>query len=123
MVVLLLPGQKGKNPLYDECKRLFLSKIPVPSQVVLCNTISRGKNVRSIVNKILIQMNAKIGGIPWAVDKLPLFDKPTMVCGLDVYHQTALGKKSVLGFCASVNATATQYWSATRLQEVGQEMG
>jgi hypothetical protein len=26
----------------------------VPSQVVLCNTIAKGKNLRSIVNKILI---------------------------------------------------------------------
>jgi aubergine-like protein len=53
-VVLLLPGQKGKNPLYDELKRFLLSEYPIPSQVVLCNTISRGKNLRSIVNKILI---------------------------------------------------------------------
>ena len=52
--VLLLPGQKGKCPLYDDIKRLFLSEIPVPSQVVLAATISKGKNVRSIVSKILI---------------------------------------------------------------------
>lgn len=30
-VVLLLPGQKGKAPLYDDLKRLLLKKIPVPS--------------------------------------------------------------------------------------------
>jgi len=53
-VVLLLPGAKGKAPLYDDLKRLLICEIPVPSQVVLCNTISKGKNVRSICNKILI---------------------------------------------------------------------
>jgi len=53
-VVLILPGAKGKAPLYDDLKRLLLKEIPVPSQVVLANTISRGKNVRSICNKILI---------------------------------------------------------------------
>jgi len=53
-VVLLMPGQKGKNSLYDDVKRFLLSEFPVPSQVVLCNTIAKGKNLRSIVNKILI---------------------------------------------------------------------
>jgi aubergine-like protein len=121
-VVLLTPGQKGKNPLYDELKRLLLTDCPVPSQVVLCNTIARGKNVRSIVNKILIQICAKIGGIPWTVDNLPLMDKPTMICGMDVFHSTALGAKSVLGFCASINNSSTKYWSTTEIQDVGQEM-
>ncbi len=53
-VVFLLPGQKNKAPLYDDLKRLLIHTIAVPSQVVLCNTISKGKNVRSICNKILI---------------------------------------------------------------------
>jgi aubergine-like protein len=37
-------------------------------------------------------MCAKIGGEPWAVSDMPFFDDYTMVCGLDVYHNT--GKKS-----------------------------
>lgn len=79
--------------------------------------------MRSIVSKILIQINAKVGGIPWAVDALPLMqEKPTMICGMDVYHQTALGKKSVLGFVASVDPTATQFWSTSMVHEEGQEM-
>lgn len=53
-VVLLVPGQKNKSPIYDEVKKLLLSECPVPSQAVLTNTISKGKNLRSIVNKILI---------------------------------------------------------------------
>jgi len=53
-VVLLLPGAKGKAPLYDDLKRLLLKDLPVPSQVVLAGTISKGKNVRSICSKILI---------------------------------------------------------------------
>jgi aubergine-like protein len=94
----------------------------VPSQVVLCNTIAKGKNLRSIVNKILIQINAKIGGIPWTVDQLPFMDKPTMVCGMDVFHSTSLGKKSVLALTASINNSATKYFSTSVIQsEVGQE--
>jgi len=119
---LLLPGQKGKCTLYDDVKRLLLADLPVPSQVVLTGTIQRGKNVRSIINKVLIQICAKVGGIPWAVDSLPLMDRPSMICGMDVFHQTGAGKKSVLGFCASLNNSSTKYFSTTEIQNVGQEM-
>ena len=88
MVVLLLPGTKARCPLYNDVKRFLLTEYPIPSQVVLTSTIQRGKNLRSIVSKILIQMNAKVGGIPWAVDKLPFMTEPTMVCGMDVFHAT-----------------------------------
>jgi hypothetical protein len=54
IVVLLLPGKKGTNNLYDEIKKFLLVEYPVPSQVVLCNTISKGKHLHSIVSKILI---------------------------------------------------------------------
>lgn len=122
-IVLLMPGQKTKCPVYDDLKRTLLSEIPVVSQGVLINTIAKGKNIRSIVNSILIQMCAKIGGVPWAVDALPFMNEPTMVCGLDVFHSTALGKKSVMGFCASSNSTATQYWSTSKVHDdVGEEM-
>ena len=108
--------------MYDDVKRFLLAEFPVPSQVVLCNTIAKGKNLRSIVNKILIQINAKIGGIPWTVDNLPFMDKPTMVCGMDVFHSTALGKQSVLAITASVNNSATKYFSTCVIQsEIGQE--
>jgi len=35
MVVLLLPGAKGKTGIYDDVKRFLLSEYPIPSQVVL----------------------------------------------------------------------------------------
>jgi len=67
-------------------------------------------------------MNAKVGGTPWAVDKLPFMDEPTMICGMDVFHSTALGKKSVLALTASMNQSATTYWSTSVIQdEIGQE--
>lgn len=113
MVVLIIPGQKGKSQLYDDLKRFLLTEYPIPSQVVLANTISRGKNLRSIISKVLIQMNAKLGGIPWAVDNLPFMDKPTMICGLDVFHATNLGKRSVLALSCSMNNSATTYWSTS----------
>ena len=115
-IVLILPGQKNKAPLYDDLKKLLLREVPVPSQVVLSNTIARGKNVRSICNKILIQICAKIGGEPWAMSDMPFFDKPTMICGLAL-HSKLPGQKSVLSFTASVNQRATKFWSCAKLQE------
>lgn len=122
MVVLLLPGSKGRCNLYDDVKRWLITECAVPSQVVLTSTIQRGKNLRSIISKVLIQMNAKVGGTPWAIDNLPFMNEPTMVCGMDVFHSTALGKKSVLALTASMNQTATTYWSTSVIQdEIGQE--
>ena len=54
MVVLLLPGSKARCPLYNDVKRFLLTEYPIPSQVVLTSTIQRGKNLRSIISKVLI---------------------------------------------------------------------
>lgn len=35
MVVLILPGAKGRTQLYDDIKRFMLTEYPIPSQVVL----------------------------------------------------------------------------------------
>ena len=108
-VVLILPGQKGKAPLYDKLKMMLVTEVPVPSQVVLSGTISKGKNLRSIVAKILVQINAKIGGEPWCVDQLPFMDKPTMIVGFDVFQK--VGKFSILAFVGSNNKNGTKYYS------------
>jgi aubergine-like protein len=46
---------------------------------VCIKTISSGKGLRSICNKILVQINAKVGGIPWTIDEMPFNDKPTVI--------------------------------------------
>ena len=66
------------------------------------------------MSKIIAQICAKIGGIPWCVDNLPLFDKRTMVCGMKTYHENKEGILSVFGFVATYNKTATKYWSTSK---------
>jgi len=45
-----------------------------------------------------------------------------MICGMDVFHNPSLGKKSVLALTASMNQSATTYWSTSVIQdEIGQE--
>ena len=82
VVILLIPGNLGNSQLYHDLKKLMLTEIPIISQVVLTGTINYGKNLRAIVSKLLAQICAKIGGIPWVIDDMPFTDKKTMVCGL-----------------------------------------
>jgi hypothetical protein len=52
--IFILQGKKNAAPLYKDIKKYMLCNVPVASQVVLAQTISAGKNLRSIVNKILM---------------------------------------------------------------------
>ncbi|CAD8053244.1 unnamed protein product [Paramecium sonneborni] len=108
-LVFLLPGQKKKARLYKASKRISMAKFGCASQVIIERTLS--KNTRSIVNKILIQLNAKIGGTPWALDGIPSMfsDKPTMICGVDIF--TKSGRKSQLAFCSTINRNFSRYYS------------
>ena len=114
MVILLLPGRQGVgSDLYHDLKKMLTEEIPITSQAILTSTINYGKNLRLIVSKLVAQICAKIGGIPWTVSDLPFFDKKTMVCGLDAYHDSEDGLLSVHGFVASYNKTCTKYWSSS----------
>ena len=56
-------------------------------------------------------MNIKLAGILWGFEKLPYMDKTTMISGMDIFHATNLGKKSVFALATSMNNSATSYWS------------
>lgn len=75
-------------------------------------TLAAKKNLRSIVNKILIQINAKLGGIPWTVDNLPFSNKPTMIMGVNTLLK---GKeKRSITMVASMNSNFSKYWSTCK---------
>jgi aubergine-like protein len=116
-VVLLLPGKKIGNPLYKDVKELLISQIPVPSQVVLNNTIDKGKNTISICNKILIQICAKVGGVPWTISDIPTVNDGTMICGLDVAESKDKKMSKIIGFLSSVDKGCTKYYSTAKVLE------
>jgi aubergine-like protein len=66
-----------------------------------------------------MQICAKIGGEPWAIDKIPFSDKPTMIVGLDVYNK---GTKSFIGCCATFNHTFTKYLSIVKSEIRGTDL-
>ena len=120
LIICILPGSRGKSSLYDDLKRLTLSTLPIPSQVILNATLRKERGLRSVITKLAIQMNAKIGGIPWVLNDTPLSDIPTMIIGIDVYHKK--GSHSVLGFCATTDRKFSRYTTITKVQMEAQEI-
>ena len=82
--VFVLGGPKKKGKFYNEIKSLLIGSKPVPSQVVLASTLKNDRSVRSICNNILMQICAKVGGIPWAIVGMPFTSEPTRVVGIDL---------------------------------------
>ena len=72
----------------------------------------------SFANQVAFQMNAKLGGEPWAV-KIPM--KNTMVIGYDTYHDTLKKGVSVGAVVASLNNTMTKYLSVANLHSNPQQ--
>jgi len=40
---------------------------PIPSQVILMKTLRNDKRVRAVLQKVALQINAKLGGALWAL--------------------------------------------------------
>ncbi|KAM5229655.1 piwi-like protein 2 [Hipposideros larvatus] len=117
MVVCIIMGTR--DDLYGAIKKLCCVQAPVPSQVINVRTISQPTRLRSVAQKILLQINCKLGGELWGVD-IPL--KQLMVIGMDVYHDPSRGMRSVFGFVASINLTLTKWYSRVVFQMPHQEI-
>lgn len=55
--------------------------------------------IRAITQKILLQMNCKLGGTLWNIN-IPF--KSAMVIGIDSYHDVSRKKQSVCGKISSL---------------------
>jgi aubergine len=102
MVICLFSGKKVGDRNYNEAKRYALTKMEIATQFVNVMTISKGKNLISICNRILMQINAKLGGAPWAIAKIPYEGSHVMVMGVNVWKDNKL-QKSLLNITATVN--------------------
>eukprot|EP01097_Dermamoeba_algensis_P011811 TRINITY_DN92_c0_g1_i6.p1 TRINITY_DN92_c0_g1~~TRINITY_DN92_c0_g1_i6.p1 ORF type:complete len:708 (-),score=135.14 TRINITY_DN92_c0_g1_i6:114-2237(-) len=113
LIFYVLPGTKGDR--YAILKTAF-SDMRVPSQCVLLKTIK--KNL-SVVSKIAQQMCAKINGKLWKPEARLA---NTMIVGMDVCHDTAPGgRKSVVGFCATMDESFTEYYSREIIQNASKK--
>ncbi|NXD07268.1 PIWL1 protein, partial [Nothocercus nigrocapillus] len=116
VVCLLSSSRKDK---YDAIKKYLCTDCPIPSQCVIARTLSKPQSIMAIATKIALQMNCKMGGELWSVE-IPL--KQLMVVGIDCYHDTVSGKRSIAGFVASLNQGMTRWFSRCVLQDRGQEL-
>nr|DBA30176.1 TPA: hypothetical protein GDO54_006191 [Pyxicephalus adspersus] len=117
LILVVISGTR--DDLYGAVKKLCCVQTPVPSQVVNTKTISNPTKLRSIAQKILLQINCKLGGELWGAD-IPL--KNLMVIGMDVYHDPSRGLRSVTGFVASINNSLTRWYSSVVFQLPNQEI-
>ncbi|KAF3696050.1 Piwi-like protein 1 [Channa argus] len=117
MVVVVLPSNRKDK--YDSIKKYLCVDCPTPSQCVLSRTLSRPQALMTVATKIVLQMACKMGGELWSVE-IPL--KQLMIVGIDCYHDTASGKRSIGALVASLNQTMSRWFSKCVLQHKGQEI-
>eukprot|EP01017_Pseudomicrothorax_dubius_P017381 TRINITY_DN1962_c0_g1_i10.p1 TRINITY_DN1962_c0_g1~~TRINITY_DN1962_c0_g1_i10.p1 ORF type:complete len:619 (-),score=77.66 TRINITY_DN1962_c0_g1_i10:179-2035(-) len=124
VVLLANPYIEGMNyvELYTKFKTITIKEAGIPSQFVYSNKVSDQKNSMSVCSRIVLQMNAKMGGSLWQVPKLPEIPADTMIIGADVFHKTGERRQSCVGFCATLDVNFTKYFSATHMQNVGEEI-
>ena len=89
-------------------KKLCCIERPVPSQVICLKTISNEKRLQAVAQKVVLQMNCKLGGELWGV-QTP-FEK-LMVVGIDVFHDKSRKSGSIAGVVSSINDTLSRYYS------------
>lgn len=118
IAIIIAPGGKGNSPIYERVKHFCMSlSPPLPTQVVLDNTISRAKQLRNIMKNVLIQVCAKTQGVPWGFKGLPLMDVPTMICGIDITHHVGREHQSVLAFTASMDRYVGAFYIDSIIKE------
>ncbi|EFN87544.1 piwi-like protein Ago3 [Harpegnathos saltator] len=119
LAVVVFPTNRTDR--YSSLKRLCCVEKPIASQVIITKTIANAAKLKSVTEKIMLQINCKLGGALWTV-ALPL--KRSMVCGIDVYH-SGVGsgsKQSVAGFVASLDVQLTKWHSKVCMQASKQEL-
>uniref|UniRef100_A0A671U9H5 Piwi-like RNA-mediated gene silencing 1 n=1 Tax=Sparus aurata TaxID=8175 RepID=A0A671U9H5_SPAAU len=117
MVVVVLPNNRKDK--YDSVKKYLCVDCPVSSQCVISRTLSRPHTLMTVATKIAMQMVCKMGGELWSVE-IPL--KHLMIVGIDCYHDTTAGKRSIGALVASLNQSMSRWFSKCVLQHKGQEI-
>uniref|UniRef100_A0A336M4G2 Lipid droplet-associated hydrolase n=1 Tax=Culicoides sonorensis TaxID=179676 RepID=A0A336M4G2_CULSO len=117
IVVLICPT--ARDDRYAAIKRLCCAELPIPSQVINAKTLANDAKNRSIVQKIMLQMNCKMGGTLWGI-RIPF--KNVMICGIDTHHDAGRMGSSVAAFVASLNESYTKWYSRANMQSKNEEL-
>ncbi|XP_001657626.2 protein aubergine [Aedes aegypti] len=124
MIMCVVTNDKADR--YAAIKKKCCVDRAVATQVIKTRTITpKGGNVRtlmSVATKVAIQVNCKLGGIPWIL-KNPL--SSIMVIGFDVCHDTRDKSKSYGALVASMYGAGCRhpkYFSTVNHHSNGEEL-
>ncbi|XP_011300056.1 protein aubergine [Fopius arisanus] len=109
---------KNRADTYSAIKKKLCIDRPVPSQVVTARCFNP-KGMMSIATKVAIQINCKIGGIPWTIHN-PLGG--VMVVGYDACHDTNKRETDFGAMVASLDRKLSRYFSAVSAHKSGEEL-
>uniref|UniRef100_A0A182LZC8 Uncharacterized protein n=1 Tax=Anopheles culicifacies TaxID=139723 RepID=A0A182LZC8_9DIPT len=124
LVMCIVPNDRADR--YAAIKRACCVQRSIPCQVIKTRTITPKNGVvrtlMSVATKVVIQLNCKLGGIPWMV-KNPLSN--AMVVGFDVCHDTQDKSKSfgaVVATMYSPKQVEPKYYSSIEAHARGEEL-
>ncbi|XP_035779822.1 protein aubergine-like [Anopheles albimanus] len=116
----------NKSDRYTAIKKKCCVDRAIPTQVMVQKTITpKTGNIRtlmSVATKVVIQMNCKLGGVPWKV-KIPL--NGLMTIGFDVCHDSKDKSKSFGAMVATLdhdNRGTPKFFSTVSHHSSGEEI-
>lgn len=117
LILCILPNTGV--PLYAEIKRISDTVIGVPTQCVQSKHIADAK--KQYCANVCLKVNMKLGGMNLFLSppQIPFISqRPTIVFGADVTHPAPgdMNRPSVAAVTASMDARASRYASAIRVQ-------
>lgn len=127
IIVCVIPYQEEN--IYGRIKAYCIAN-GIPSQILVSKTIGQHVKdgpLRSVATKVVIQLNCKIGGVPWTLN-IP--HKGLMTIGFDVFHNVKDKRKKSRGaIVATWNGIDTgtklmsqKYYSAVSSHISGNEL-
>ena len=114
IVIIVLPNYMKQY--YKPIKQKCYLKLGILSQVVLLNTLNR-KGYHQICSKLIQQVASKVGSKLWVARPPAGLYPSTMLIGVDVSPNKTDKSRSVVAFCASMDATFSKYYSRVVYQK------
>ncbi|KAF7723040.1 Eukaryotic translation initiation factor 2C [Apophysomyces ossiformis] len=123
LILCILPNTGV--PLYAEIKRISDTVIGIPTQCVQSKHIADAK--KQYCANVCLKVNMKLGGMNLFLSppQIPFISqRPTIIMGADVTHPAPgdMSRPSVAAVTASMDARASRYASAIRVQSNRAEM-
>ena len=106
IVVMIMPTPRDDR--YSAVKMLCNTELPVPSQVINYRTLSNEKKASSVVQKVALQINCKLGGQLWGCQLSQKFGN-LMVVGVDVFHDPSRRGSSITAVVSNNNQSMSQW--------------